>query len=52
MLLIDHSKLNRVALHRVAPLSAFDRVIVDDGAGAEALRDLEEQKVAYELAAT
>lgn len=52
VLLIDHSKLNRVALHRVAPLSAFDRVIVDDGAGDEALRDLEEQKVAYELAAT
>ncbi|MEV3921625.1 DeoR/GlpR family DNA-binding transcription regulator [Actinomadura coerulea] len=50
VLLIDHSKLSRVALHRVAPLSAFDRVIVDDGAGADALRGLDEHKVAYELA--
>ncbi|MEW2353826.1 DeoR/GlpR family DNA-binding transcription regulator [Spirillospora sp. NPDC029432] len=52
VLLLDHSKLNRVALHRVAPLSVFDRVIVDDGAGAEALRDLDEQKVTYEMATT
>jgi DeoR/GlpR family transcriptional regulator of sugar metabolism len=52
VLLIDHSKLNRVALHRVAPLSVFDRVIVDDGADAEALRDLDEQKVTYEMATT
>ncbi|MEO3755569.1 DeoR/GlpR family DNA-binding transcription regulator [Streptomyces sp. B6B3] len=52
VLLIDHSKLNRVALHRVAPLSVFDRVIVDDGADAAALRDLDEQKVRYEVATT
>ncbi len=52
VLLLDHSKLNRVALHRVAPLSVFDRVIVDDGADAGALRDLDEQKVTYEVAAT
>ncbi|GAA2455140.1 DeoR/GlpR family DNA-binding transcription regulator [Actinomadura vinacea] len=50
VLLVDHSKLGRVALHRVAPLSAFDRVIVDDGAGAEALRELDEHKIAYEVA--
>lgn len=52
VLLIDHSKLGRVALHRVAPLSVFDRVIVDDGADAEALRELDEHKVAYEVAVT
>ncbi|MEU5878576.1 DeoR/GlpR family DNA-binding transcription regulator [Spirillospora sp. NPDC047279] len=52
VLLVDHSKLGRVALHRVAPLSVFDRVIVDDGAGAEALRELDEHKVAYEVAVT
>ncbi|MFD0687853.1 DeoR/GlpR family DNA-binding transcription regulator [Actinomadura fibrosa] len=52
VLLLDHSKLNRVALHRVAPLSAFDRLIVDDGADPGALRELDEHKVAYDLAAT
>jgi DeoR/GlpR family transcriptional regulator of sugar metabolism len=50
VLLIDHTKLNRVALHRVAPLSAFDLLVVDDGAGAQALRELDEQKVPYEVA--
>jgi DeoR/GlpR family transcriptional regulator of sugar metabolism len=49
VLLVDHTKLGRTALHRVAPLSAFDRVIVDDGAPAEALREFDEHKVGYEL---
>ncbi|XVQ09862.1 DeoR/GlpR family DNA-binding transcription regulator [Spirillospora sp. CA-255316] len=52
VLLVDRTKLGRVALHRVAPLSAFDLLIVDDGAGAEALRDLDEHKVRYEVATT
>jgi DeoR/GlpR family transcriptional regulator of sugar metabolism len=50
ILLLDHTKLGRVALHRVAPLEAFERVVVDDGADAEALRELDEHKVAYEVA--
>jgi DeoR/GlpR family transcriptional regulator of sugar metabolism len=50
VLLVDHTKLGRVALHRVAPLSVFDRVVVDDGASAEALRELDEHKVAHEVA--
>ena len=49
VLLIDHTKLGRSALHRVAPLSEFDRVLVDDGADAEALRSLDEHKIRYEL---
>jgi len=49
VLLIDHTKLGRAALHRVAPLTAFDRVLVDSGADAEALRSLDEHKVTYEL---
>ncbi|GAA3934920.1 DeoR/GlpR family DNA-binding transcription regulator [Actinomadura viridis] len=52
VLLVDHSKLGRVALHRVAPLSSFDRLIVDDAADGESLRDLDEHKVPYEIAAT
>ncbi|MFD4697713.1 DeoR/GlpR family DNA-binding transcription regulator [Streptomyces niveus] len=49
VLLLDHSKLGRVALHRLAPLSAFDLVLVDAGASAEALRDLDEHKVPYHV---
>lgn len=50
ILLVDHSKLGRIALHRVAPLTTFERVIVDDGASPDALRDLGERKVDYEIA--
>ena len=52
VLLIDHTKLARAALHRVAPLSRFDLLLVDDGAPADALRDLDEHKVRYEVCVT
>jgi DeoR/GlpR family transcriptional regulator of sugar metabolism len=52
VLLVDHSKLGRRALHQVCELSSFDVVVVDDGATAEALREFDESKVSYELAAT
>jgi DeoR/GlpR family transcriptional regulator of sugar metabolism len=52
VLLVDHTKLGRVALHRVAPLTRFDLLLVDDGASPEALRDLDEHKVRYEVCAT
>jgi DeoR/GlpR family transcriptional regulator of sugar metabolism len=52
VLLIDHTKLARTALHRVVPLSRFDLLLVDDGASAEALRDLDEHKVSHEVCAT
>jgi DeoR/GlpR family transcriptional regulator of sugar metabolism len=52
VLLIDHTKLGRVALHRVAPLSRFDLLLVDDGASAGALRDLDEHQVRYEVCTT
>jgi DeoR/GlpR family transcriptional regulator of sugar metabolism len=51
VLLVDHSKLGRTALHRVAPLGEFERVITDDGASAAALRELDRHKVEYEVAA-
>jgi DeoR/GlpR family transcriptional regulator of sugar metabolism len=50
VLLVDHSKLARGALHRLAPLDAFDRVVVDGGTPPEALRALAEQGVRYEVA--
>lgn len=52
ILLLDHTKLGRVALHQLCPLSAFDMVIVDDRASAEALRQLDEHKITYEVATT
>lgn len=52
VLLIDHTKLARAALHRVVPLSRFDLVLVDDGAPADALRDLDEHKVNHQVCAT
>ena len=50
VLLVDHSKLGRKALHQVCPLSVFDWVIVDDGATAEALSEFDESKTGYVLA--
>ncbi|MFE4331666.1 MULTISPECIES: DeoR/GlpR family DNA-binding transcription regulator [unclassified Streptomyces] len=52
VLLLDHSKLGRVALHRLAPLSRFDLLLVDDGASDRALRELDEHKVPYEVCGT
>jgi DeoR/GlpR family transcriptional regulator of sugar metabolism len=50
VLLIDHTKLGRTALHRVVPLASFERVIVDAGASPDALRDLDEHKIHYDVA--
>lgn len=50
VLLVDHSKLGRKALHQVCPLSLFDLIVVDEGATASSLRGLDEAKVRYELA--
>ncbi len=42
ILLIDHCKIGRVALHRLAPLRDFDLVVVDAGIDDERLRQLRE----------
>ncbi|WP_093800842.1 DeoR/GlpR family DNA-binding transcription regulator [Streptomyces sp. Wb2n-11] len=52
VLLLDHSELGRVALHRLAPLSRFDLVLVDDGTSDRLLRDLDEHEVPYEVCPT
>lgn len=50
VLLIDHGKLGKVALHRLAPLSDFDLVVVDSGADEAQLRELRDAKVPFEVA--
>ncbi|MEW1720435.1 DeoR/GlpR family DNA-binding transcription regulator [Streptomyces sp. NPDC093109] len=52
VLMIDHSKLGRTALHRLTPLSAFDLILVDDRTPPEALRTLDESGARYRLAPT
>lgn len=49
VMLVDHSKLGRVALHRLAPLRDFDVVAVDDGADDAALRQLREAHIAFDV---
>jgi DeoR/GlpR family transcriptional regulator of sugar metabolism len=49
-LLMDHTKLGKVALHRLVPLVEFDLVIVDAGASEPALADLKRHSVRYEVA--
>jgi DeoR/GlpR family transcriptional regulator of sugar metabolism len=50
ILLIDHSKLGKTALHQLAPLSAFDLVVVDDGVDAAGIRALEDAKTPFAVA--
>ncbi|MEV0395003.1 MULTISPECIES: DeoR/GlpR family DNA-binding transcription regulator [Polymorphospora] len=50
VLMVDHTKLGRVALHQVAPLSDWDLVLTDDQAPEETLAELREQHIAYEIA--
>lgn len=49
-LLIDHSKLTRSALHRLAPLHRFDTVVVDDAVPAARLAALREHDTCVEVA--
>ncbi len=50
VLLIDHGKLGKVALHALAPLSAFDLVVVDDAAEEAQLRELRDAGVPFAVA--
>jgi DeoR/GlpR family transcriptional regulator of sugar metabolism len=49
-LLVDHTKLGRVALHRILPLDVFDRIITDITVAPEILRDWDAAGIAYEVA--
>ncbi|MHA6625756.1 DeoR/GlpR family DNA-binding transcription regulator [Pseudonocardia sichuanensis] len=51
VLLIDNAKLRRTALHRLAPLTDFDLVLVDDQAPADGIAALREHGAAVEVVA-
>lgn len=51
VLLVDHTKLGRLALHRLAPLNSFDVVVTDDAATDEALREMRETNTEVVVAA-
>lgn len=50
VLLIDHGKLGKTALHQLAHLAEFDLVVVDDGVDAAGLEELRESRVPFEIA--
>ncbi len=50
VLLIDHSKLGKTALHRVAPLQDFDLIVVDSGVDEAGLRELRDARTPFEIA--
>lgn len=50
VLLVDHSKLGRTALHRVAPLTDFDLVVVDSGVDEAGLAELRDARVPFAVA--
>jgi DeoR/GlpR family transcriptional regulator of sugar metabolism len=51
VLLVDHSKFGRVALHRLAPLADFDLVMTDAGIDDAGMRQLREAEVPFEVVA-
>lgn len=50
ILLVDHHKFGRVALHRLAPLRDFDLVIVDSGIDDAGLQQLRDARVTFDVA--
>jgi DeoR/GlpR family transcriptional regulator of sugar metabolism len=50
VLLVDHAKLQRTALHRLAPLTDFDIVVVDEKAPADLIKPLRDHGATVEVA--
>jgi DeoR/GlpR family transcriptional regulator of sugar metabolism len=50
--LLDHTKFNRRALHRLVDLADLDRVVVDPDTPEHVVRDLKRRRVAVEVADT
>jgi DeoR/GlpR family transcriptional regulator of sugar metabolism len=49
VLMVDHTKLGRAALHRLAPLRDFDLVLTDGQASKESLAEMREHGVRHEV---
>jgi len=49
ILLVDHTKFGRVALHKLAPLGDFDLLVVDSGIDDASLKELKECSVPFEV---
>lgn len=52
VLLVDHGKFHNKAVNHLASLREFDLVLTDDGAPAEAIADLDDHGVRYEVVST
>lgn len=50
ILLVDHTKFGRAALHKLAPLTDFDLVVVDSGVDEAYLDELRERSIPFEVA--
>lgn len=50
VLMVDHTKLGRAALHRLAPLSDIDLVLTDKAASQDTLLEMRENGVRFEVA--
>jgi DeoR/GlpR family transcriptional regulator of sugar metabolism len=50
VLLVDHGKLQRTALHRLAPLTDFDVVVVDEKTPADLVEGLRDHGAHVEVA--
>jgi DeoR/GlpR family transcriptional regulator of sugar metabolism len=50
ILLLDHSKFGKVALHRLAPLHDFSHIIVDSGIDPTTLQNLKNARLHVEVA--
>jgi DeoR/GlpR family transcriptional regulator of sugar metabolism len=49
VLMVDHTKLGRSALHRLAPLRDFELVLTDGQASRQSLAEMREHGVRYEV---
>jgi DeoR/GlpR family transcriptional regulator of sugar metabolism len=50
VLLVDHTKFDKVALHRLAHLRDFDLLVTDAGIDGSALDELQENSIHFEVA--
>jgi DeoR/GlpR family transcriptional regulator of sugar metabolism len=48
-LLLDHTKLDKVAFHKLAPLNQFDLVFISEGASEDSLEELTRAGVKFEV---